>query len=450
VASRSGLEIEVNSPPRQSPKQYVQWGETDWSFLCRLADDHGSWMRPSAGGGVEIQKEFQQGGTARFREEHELLSFRVSGRLGQPSFDGSHYDPAVMQSQVFREIRQEPAFTGASGPLVDAVKSQSGARLLPGYGIQRSRALTLNDYQRRLEHESKRVIGSTIVCHGISRIRSIRAGETIQIEGAIDAKGLYGVYKVIHRWRQSGYENEFWCTPWKDWINPDPPPARLWYGVVPARVAEHSDPENFGRIRIRFYWQEDGDPVLWARMMTPHAGSDRGFFFQPEVGDEVVVAFEDGDVERPVVLGSIWNGVDSAPVEEFWGGEYKANDVKRIVTKSGHRIQMIDKEGKESLTLATPRLLRIAMLEKADETGRSAIVLHSDDGDIILSAPNGRVHIHGKLVSSEVGGGGGAFSVGGAAAKPLPSPPRRMSAAAQRKALQNASRTGSPLCEVCH
>ncbi len=53
-----------------------------------------------------------------------------------------------------------------------------------------------------------------------------------------------------------------------------------------------------------------------------------------------MVTFEDGDPERPVILGCVWNGVDTAPTEDFWGGEYGPNDVKRIVTKSGNRIQM--------------------------------------------------------------------------------------------------------------
>jgi type VI secretion system secreted protein VgrG len=91
--------------------------------------------------------------------------------------------------------------------------------------------------------------------------------------------------------------------------------------------------------------------------------------FMPEVGDEVVVVLEDRDPERPVILGCVWNGVDRAPRQEFWGGELESNDVKRIVTKSGHRIQMVDKEGKKSIAIATPKFLKLSMIEKTDETG---------------------------------------------------------------------------------
>ena len=145
-------------------------------------------------------------------------------------------------------------------------------------------------------------------------------------------------------------------------------------------------------------------------MTTPHAGADRGFMFMPEKGDEVLVAFEHGDAERPYVVGTLWNGVDQAPRTQFWGEDIPPNDVKRIVTKSGHRIQLSDKQGKESIVIATPSKLKIAMLEKADETGRSMILLHSEDGDIFVSAPNGRVHIQSKYFSREVGGSGSTSS----------------------------------------
>ncbi len=178
-------------------------------------------------------------------------------------------------------------------------------------------------------------------------------------------------------------------------------------GLVTARVVDHNDPRKMGRVKIQYDWLESGE-TGWVRMTTPHAGGDRGFMFMPEVGDEVLVAFEHGDPERPYVVGCLWNGVDQAPHTEFWGGDIETNDVKRIVTKSGHRIQLSDKEGQEAIVIATPSKLKIALLEKADETGRSMILLHSEDGDIFCSAPNGRIHIRSKYFSREVGAEGGA------------------------------------------
>ena len=83
--------------------------------------------------------------------------------------------------------------------------------------------------------------------------------------------------------------------------------------------------------------------------------------FLPEIGDEVLVGFEHGDPERPYILGSLWNGVDSAPREEIWGGDVAPNDIKRIMTKSGHRIQLSDKPGKEAIVIATPTNLKLSV-----------------------------------------------------------------------------------------
>jgi hypothetical protein len=78
------------------------------------------------------------------------------------------------------------------------------------------------------------------------------------------------------------------------------------------------------------------------------------------------------------------------------------NDIKRIVTKSGHRITIVDKPGKNAIVVATPKHLKISMVENSDETGDAMLTLHSD-GDILLNAPKGRIHARGKAVSKEVG-----------------------------------------------
>jgi uncharacterized protein involved in type VI secretion and phage assembly len=261
--------------------------------------------------------------------------------------------------------------------------------------------VTLDDYQEQLQAESERSIGGAITGEGESRNQNLMAGETVTIDGVLDAKGTYGLIKVIHHWTQKGYQNNFVCTPWKNYRNPYPPVARTWNGIVPALVVDHNDPKKMGRIKVQFFWQQEG-VTHWARTTSPHAGKDRGFMFMPEVGDEVAVAFEDGDPERPVVLGSLWNGGQTAPRYDFRGSDIAGNDVKRIVTKSGNRFHLSDKAGSETMFFATPHHTSLSMTEKSDETGRTLITLHSD-GDIVLDAPNGRVHINSKFFSREVG-----------------------------------------------
>ncbi|MEO8367736.1 MAG: phage baseplate assembly protein V [Candidatus Solibacter sp.] len=403
IGARSSVTVDVQATAR-APKNYVQWGESDFDFLVRLADDHQAWIRPTAAG-VQICDAFRDGAKVQWRADdgQGLTQFEVTGRVGQPSFGGTHYDARKMQSKTLRAVRKRPESFGSSPAMTAAVEKQSGACLPEGFVHVDGRAASEAEFRELLERESVRSVGSATICRGQSRNEQVKPGNTVEISGVLDARGTYGVTRVVHRWTKQGYTNEFWCTPWKNYVSPSAPAARRMRGVVSARVVDQNDPRKMGRLKIQYDWQEQGE-TGWARMATPHAGGDRGFLFLPEKGDEVLVAFENGNPERPIVLGSLWNGVDKAPRAEFWGGDIESNDVKRIVTKSGHRIQLSDKEGKESLVVSTPTKLKIALLEKADETGRPMLLLHSEDGDIFVSAPNGRIHVQGKFFSREVGG----------------------------------------------
>lgn len=404
LAGNSHVDCTVNCKDRRG-LNYVQWGESDFQFLRRLVDDHQAWMRPSDKG-IEIFDGFQPGTRVLWRGgsgDNGLLSFSVKGKLARPSFNGAHYNPHLMMSKVYTGVKTGPEFFGSVEPLVDAVKKASMDTLPPGYLQDRRRAVTLDDYEERLKRESVRSIGGSVSGQGASRNRELRPGNTLEIAGVLDAAGTYGVTKVVHNWTLKGYNNEFACTPWKNYMDPVLPEPKPWTGVVPARVVAHNDPKKMGRIKVQYFWQEEG-PAHWARMLTPHAGGGRGFMFMPEVGDEVAIAFEEGDPERPVVLGALWNGVDTAPRQGFWSNDdIEANDVKRIVTKSGNRLQMVDKKGQESIVLATPGSIRVALITKANETGRETLLLESSVGDIIFNAPSGRVHFCCKHFSREVG-----------------------------------------------
>ncbi len=403
VAGRDGVAVTVNAAASKA-LNYVQYGETDFSFLHRIVDDHGAWMRPKKGG-LEVFDAFQTGTTLEWRAENGLTSFRLRGEMVPASFSGSHYDHHAMQSNTFEQVSKPASFYDGGQQMSSAVQSAS-QKLPAGFEPQRARAMTLDNYNDQLEAESERSVGGAVTGSGESRTQTLKAGNAVTVSGVLDAKGTYGLVRVVHHWTPQGYSNEFTCTPWKNYRNPKPPAARGWSGIVSARVVDHNDPKKMGRIKVQFFWQEDGS-THWARATAPHAGPGRGFMFLPEIGDEVAVAFEDGDPERPVILGSVWNGVQVAPREDLVGAVIANNDVKRLMTKSGNRVQMGDTQGEESITMATPHSTRLTMTEKSQSTdGRSLVMLESD-GDIILSAPTGRVHIVSKFFSREIGDGPG-------------------------------------------
>ncbi len=425
AAGHAGLSATVNASASK-PLNYVQYGETDFSFLNRIADDYGCWLRPSDSG-VAIYDAFQSGGALDWRVEDGLIDFKIKGTLSPASQNGSHYDHHAMASGTYEQVSQPAEFYSSAAPLVSAVQSQSQALLPPAFAAQRARVMTLADYQQNLQKESQRSIGGSISAAGCSRNQQLMAGDTVEVQGSLDAKGTYGLTKVEHHWEPAGYANSFTCTPWKNYRNPRQPVLRAWYGVVSARVVEHNDPKKMGRVKVQFFWQTDGS-THWARMVSPHAGPDRGFMFMPEVGDEVAVIFEDGDPERPVILGSVWNGVQQAPRQGYYGEDIPNNDVKRIVTKSGNRIQIADMAGNEAITIATPNHNSLTFSESHTATGRPLIAL-SSSGDIVLSAPEGRVHIQSKFFSREIGDAGTPSSNGGSSGASGAGPPAAVPAA---------------------
>ena len=110
------------------------------------------------------------------------------------------------------------------------------------------------------------------------------------------------------------------------------------YGVGIGIVTNNQDPEGMHRVKVKLPWLSDDQETWWARVSTPMAGSGRGIYFLPEVDDEVLIAFEHGDIRFPYVIGSLWNGKDQPPASNDGN-----NDTREIKSRSGHIIRLNDK-----------------------------------------------------------------------------------------------------------
>jgi uncharacterized protein involved in type VI secretion and phage assembly len=115
-------------------------------------------------------------------------------------------------------------------------------------------------------------------------------------------------------------------------------------GVVTGIVRSLDDPDGLGRVQLSFPWMAESEPVsYWARIATPMAGAERGVQFMPELDDEVLVAFEHGDLNYPYIVGALWNGEDKPPRTE--------PSQRTIQTVSGHVLEFDDTEGSEKISL---------------------------------------------------------------------------------------------------
>jgi uncharacterized protein involved in type VI secretion and phage assembly len=122
-----------------------------------------------------------------------------------------------------------------------------------------------------------------------------------------------------------------------------------YYGVFPAIVTDIVDPEDLGRIQLKFPWLgSEGDSVrAWATLLTPYADDDQGFMVLPAVDTQVVVAFEAGDLRRPYIVGSAWNGVEALPEKPA-----EPNNKRLMKTRAGSLLEFDDTDGAAKITLS--------------------------------------------------------------------------------------------------
>ncbi len=120
-------------------------------------------------------------------------------------------------------------------------------------------------------------------------------------------------------------------------------------GLVEGLVTDNVDPELLGRVRVKFPTLPDMPESWWARLAMPMAGRERGWMTIPEIGDEVLVSFVHGDHDNAIVLGSLYNGVDTPP----YANEDKENNLRVFQSRSGHRLTFDDTSGEERIELIT-------------------------------------------------------------------------------------------------
>lgn len=134
------------------------------------------------------------------------------------------------------------------------------------------------------------------------------------------------------------------------------PPPGVFNACYLAKVVAVDDPDNLSRVQVRLH-NYDGvaeqDAPVWARVAVPFAGDNRGAFMLPDVDDEVLVNFVNGDPRYPVVVGGLWNGGATAP--ETLGGAGDRIDRWAIVGKAGTRIAIVEESASEAkILLETP------------------------------------------------------------------------------------------------
>lgn len=348
----NGVEI-VNKPLFNEQIPYVQMHEeTGYEFLRRIAYQYGEWF-------------YYDGQKLHFgnpqKDKNETVTYDVE--LETVSF-GSRIAPFHYSRHDYMAEDDRPLYAddsarvnGINTYLANAISTSESVYQSPTTLYNKAAVGHPVHMNRLLEFEKGRDTASLVWLRGKSKTCRVRIGEPIAVK--IPASmcnrrdlGQYRVMSVIHEVDKNGvYSNTFEGIPASMERIPVSNVVIPQAHPMLAKVISNADPESQGRVKVQFVWQEEQNKTTnWIRVRSLDAGSsevvskNRGFVFIPEEGDQVLVGFELNNPSRPFVSGSLFHRQNGE------GGKVN-NNIKSIITRSGHTIIFDDSENGESITI---------------------------------------------------------------------------------------------------
>ena len=251
---------------------------------------------------------------------------------------------------------------------------------------------SFSDLSNQLTSLQNAQMNQLLVAVGESNIPTVTVGRCVNISNLSEVNGKYMVTRVEHSLSgNSVYNNRFQASPIETVCGDRPAirkaPPEL--SVITGVVTNNDDPDQGGRVKVQFHTANLDDESGWARCAAPHAGGDHSFYMIPEIGDEVVVAFEDNDPSQPIVLGSIFNS-SSPPDSNHVNSQ---NEKKLLTTKSGNMISICDTSGEEEIAIVTADEKSQVVMK----AGSSPSITVQSDGDITLDGKNITIKASGKI-----------------------------------------------------
>ena len=318
VCQNAGLQVgEIEDAGGVQP--FIQQSnETDWEFLWRLATRVGCEV-------VVLDRVLQVRRAGGGESEGEPLTLRYGDNLltFRPRLTGvQQVDEVLVRSWDQTTKRAIEATATPEPPRSTIGVARSAVASALGGG-----AITISDAPVGDQEEAdalaksvmSRIANAYLEAEGACRgTPALRAGSSVKVEGVgTRFSGTYRVTSTTHAFRGAkGYESRFRVSgdssrSLVELLTPASRPGWESGGVQVAVVTQNEDPDGLGRVRVKYPELGEETEGWWARIAAPGAGGDRGLMMTPLVDDEVLVAFEHGDVRRPLVLGALWNGEET-------------------------------------------------------------------------------------------------------------------------------------------
>ena len=363
VAQRAGLAVGKVDPTTKVYDNLTQNNLSDWAFIKSMAREVGydAWVSggklnfckptPSSSGPEEGMPASQN--PLQLTPDEDLISFRCALTGGQQVKEVKvrGWDPATKKAVVGSASAQTPAMSNGKTPA--ALAKELGNPSFVSVELPHS---TQDEADLAAKSIAETIGGSSAVFEGVATGNpKLKAGVAISLGLVGDPfDGKYTLSETRHTIDGDGYTTWFAVNGRNDRSllglasgpPDDPLGGRRIPGVVVGVVTAAADPEMQCRVKLKFPWFSDDYETDWARNVQVWAGKGYGSVIVPEVGDEVLVAFEQGDIHRPFVLGGLYNGMDKpyAGTPELVGADGKVNR-RDLVSRTGHLLSMTELAG---------------------------------------------------------------------------------------------------------
>ncbi|RAJ75687.1 uncharacterized protein involved in type VI secretion and phage assembly [Chitinophaga dinghuensis] len=308
---------------------HVQYDETDYQLLRRLAALYGEFFFYN---GEQLLFGTYTPTRIPLRAEEQLSTFKITGSIVPAMADFSQYD------YLTESIRTVTPTQLQKDKVLDHILSLRSS--------ERCNRMSIADPEYMANRQEYLAIAEALRFEGTSNCPAIRPGDIILPEDQAGKKyGGFVVQKILHYCNVDGsYYNEINGVSESLVHKPYTMPVIPVCYPQSAIVVDNNDPEQLGRIKVRFRWQAEGASP-WIPVLLPYTGKDKGIFFLPEINEAVWVDFQQLHPEFPIVTGSYYRG--KAPANK---GDTQ-NTLKMIRSRAGHTILLDDAAGKEQIII---------------------------------------------------------------------------------------------------
>lgn len=380
------LKYRINPTYTETIYYSVQYKETAWQFISRLAGKHGEWLFYD---GQKLVLGAPKGKKIKLNYGEQLSRFALHMQLKPGKFQVKAFD--YVSNEVHKSEVMHSEMNAGHNELGKYAMSK-GEQLFGGKAVNwhsqfvRSKKQVVDIVSLRAACQ----ISDVVQLNGCSDLPGFQPGDTVSVkmEGAKNPAdrtlGNYTILSIEHNWDGMGnYYNEFVAVPSTVKVPPVKPMTEPYCEMQSAVVVDNDDKAKLGRVQVRFHWMEENDTSPWLRVVCPYAGNGKGMFMLPEKGEEVIVSFAGGKATRPYVVGTVYNGGAKA---DFGQAE---NNIKAIQTKSGIKIIMDDNEGSVLIEDKNGNQLKM--------DGKKSILIKC--GEAVLDMKDGEITLSGKKIN---------------------------------------------------